>query len=100
MDKQNDQVNGNNDTEVELTDQQVIQTEEQLNLTGENVTPEPEVLPVDETAADAVAETDVELPDIQDDQTELADNIDPDDLEAILALGEEVLDLDTGNCCW
>ncbi|RBW46669.1 hypothetical protein DS885_07100, partial [Psychromonas sp. B3M02] len=94
MDKQNDQVNGNNDTEVELTDQQVIQTEEQLNLTGENVTPEPEVLPVDETAADAVAETDVDLPDIQDDQTELADNIDPDDLEAILALGEEVLDLD------
>ncbi|WP_417697690.1 hypothetical protein, partial [Psychromonas sp.] len=92
MDKQNNQVNENSETEIELTDQQAVQTEEQLTVTGESIVPELEPLILEETAEAPVAEN-IELPDIQNDQTELTD-IDTDDLEAILALGEEVLDLD------
>ncbi|MEG3753739.1 hypothetical protein, partial [Psychromonas arctica] len=92
MDKPNNQVNGNSETEVELTDGQVIQTEEQLIVAGEEIVPELDPLALEDSSDAPVAEN-IVLPDIQNDQEELAD-IDTDDLEAILALGEEVLDLD------
>ncbi|WP_205961232.1 hypothetical protein, partial [Psychromonas sp. SP041] len=94
MEEQNNLVNENNDTEVELTNEQLTQAEEQLNLSGEQLNSTDKQLSplVDdgEVKADSVKEnasTPVEPGDVNAE-------IDIDDLDAILALGEEVFDLD------
>ena len=93
MAEQNNPVNENNETEVELTTEQLNQAKVQLNESGETLNSvEPQFPPlVDET---------VNTDDAKSEAPKSADpgginpEIDVDNLDAILALGEEVFDLD------
>ncbi|WP_417698215.1 hypothetical protein, partial [Psychromonas sp.] len=90
MAEQNSPENINNASEVELTEEKLVQTEEQLNSTGEPLDVSELLLP--ELDGNEILQAEVENTNTleSNQQTE----IDINDLEAILALGEEVLDLD------
>ncbi|MDN2664444.1 hypothetical protein OW492_13790, partial [Psychromonas sp. 14N.309.X.WAT.B.A12] len=90
MAEQNSPENINNASEVALTEEKLVQTEEQLNSTGEPLDVSELLLP--ELDGNEILQAEVENTNTleSNQQTE----IDINDLEAILALGEEVLDLD------
>ena len=92
MAEKNNLVNENNETEVELTEEQLSKTKEQLNISGEQLNSAEEQLPtlIDDEALKAEQSTATP----QVDASEVAAEVNVDDLEAILALGEEVFDLD------
>ncbi|MEJ6078801.1 cadherin-like domain-containing protein, partial [Vibrio sp. 1-Bac 57] len=86
MEKQNNLVDDTNDTEVVLNEQQVTEAEQQLKAGEEQlIATEDQLVPT--ATDDAVSEVDAEEEIVSD-----IENI--DDLEALLALGEEVFDLD------
>ncbi|WP_298944251.1 Ig-like domain-containing protein, partial [uncultured Psychromonas sp.] len=91
MAEQNKPVNENNETEVELTTEQLNQAKVQLNESGEALNSvEPQLPPlVDDDTANANPEASKSA-----NPGEISPEIDIDDLDAILALGEEVFDLD------
>ncbi len=86
MEKQNNLVDATNDTEVVLNEQQVTEAEQQLKAGEEQlIATEDQLVP--SATDDVVSEVDTEQ-EISSDIQEI------DDLEALLALGEEVFDLD------
>ena len=94
MAEQNKPVNENNETKVELTTEQLIQAKVQLNESGEALNSvEPQLPPL---VDDDPANTDDANPEASKSANpgEISPEIDIDDLDAILALGEEVFDLD------
>ena len=94
MAEQNNPVNESKDTDVELTTEQLIQAKDQLNQSGEALSSaEPQFPPLDD---DETVNSDAAKPNAPESAApgDINPDIDVNDLEAILALGEEVFDLD------